>query len=127
MILNGSLCAFFSSSRGLRQGDPLSPFFFIILAESFSRAILVARKSGLWKGISIPNMVVRHCHCLFANDTLLFGCTTMNEEKVINRIIRDYSAFSGQKVDNDKSKIFFLNVSPLVQSRLIKFWGFTIG
>ncbi|XP_059068971.1 uncharacterized protein LOC131859353 [Cryptomeria japonica] len=51
----------------------------------------------------------------------------MGEAKVINRIIMDYSLFSSQKVNRAKSKIFFLNVSPLVQSRLTHFWGFFVG
>lgn len=95
MILNGSPCGFFASSRGLRQGDPLSPFLFIILAKALSRAILGARDNDLWKGISIPHMAASHSHCLFADDTLLFGEATMGEAKVINRIILDYSSFSG--------------------------------
>ncbi|XP_057856996.2 uncharacterized protein LOC131066288 [Cryptomeria japonica] len=125
--LNGSPCGFFASSRGLKQGDPLSPFLFIILVEDLSRAILGARDSGLWKGISIPHMVASHSHCLFVDDTLLFGKATMGEAKVINRITLDYSSFSVQKVNRAKSKIFFLNVSPLVQSRLTYLWGFSVG
>lgn len=124
IILNGSPCGFFASSGGLRQGDLLSPFLFIILAEAFSRAISCAKERGLWKGISIPRMTMSHTHCFFANDTLLFGLPTMREAQVINKIILDYSPFSGQKVNQAKSKVFFLNVSPLVQSRLSRFWGF---
>lgn len=115
VILNGSPCGFFSSSRGLRQGDPLSPFVFIILVEALSRSIMAAREASLWKGISIPNMVDKHSRCLFADDTLLFGRATMAEAKVINKIVIDYSTFFGQKLNSTKSKIFFLNVSPLVQ------------
>ncbi|XP_059064794.1 uncharacterized protein LOC131856862 [Cryptomeria japonica] len=93
IILNGSPCGFFASSRGLRQGDPLLPFLFIILVEAFSRAISFARESGLWKGISIPHMPTSHTHCLFADDTLLFGKATMGE----------------------------------AQTRLSRFWGFSVG
>lgn len=52
-------------------------------------------KSGTWKGISIPHMAMSHTHYLFADDTLLFGKATMGEAQVINRIIMDYSLFSG--------------------------------
>lgn len=79
IILNGSPRGFFASSGGLRQRDPLSPFLFIILVEAFSRSISFARESGLWKGISIPHMTMSHTHCLFADDTLLFGKATMGE------------------------------------------------
>lgn len=48
VLINGSPCGLFSSSWGVRQGDPLSPFLFINMAKSFSRAIRSARSSGLW-------------------------------------------------------------------------------
>ncbi|XP_059068658.1 uncharacterized protein LOC131859127 [Cryptomeria japonica] len=93
ILLNGSPCGFFASSRGLRQGDPLSPFLFIILVEAYSRAISCARERGLWKGISIPRMSIPHTHCFFVDDTLLFGLAFMRE----------------------------------AQSRLSRYWGFSVG
>lgn len=104
--MNGSPCGFFSSSRGLRQGDPLSPFLFILLAETFNWAIRAAKLGGLWKGIRIQNVPRSISHCLFANDTLLFGQASLGEARVIKGIIQNYASFSGQRVNVDKSKIF---------------------
>ncbi|XP_057866415.2 uncharacterized protein LOC131073918 [Cryptomeria japonica] len=97
------------------------------MAEAFSRAISCVRERGMWKGISIPHMYISHTHCFFADDILLFGLASMREAQVINKIILEYSSFSGQKVNQAKSKVFFFNVSPLVQARLSHFWGFLVG
>lgn len=127
VLINGSLCSFFSSSTGLRQGDPLSPFLFILLAETFSWAIRAAKLGGIWKGIRIHNVPQSISHCLFADDTLLFGQASLGEARVKKGIIQNYASFSGQRVNVDKSKIFFLHASQLVQDRLKVFWGFASG
>ncbi|XP_059066346.1 uncharacterized protein LOC131045374 [Cryptomeria japonica] len=90
-------------------------------------AIGSARESGSWKGIKIQNFDRRISHCLFADDTLLFGCATLKEAQAIDQVIRNYVAFSGQKVNKEKSKIFFLNTQSLLRDKLQKFWGFQLG
>lgn len=71
--------------------------------------------SGLWKGIQIHNFDQRISHCLFADhDTLLFGNASLNEARIIDKVVKNYASFSGQKVNKDKSKIFFLNTHPLI-------------
>lgn len=55
VLINGSPYGFFHSSRGLRQGDPLSHFLFILLAKALSRAIGTAQENNLWKGIKSQN------------------------------------------------------------------------
>lgn len=66
-------------------------------------------------------------HFLFADDMLLFGTASMREARVIKKIISDYVAFSSQKVNNQKSKVFFVNVPTLVRDNLACFWSFQVG
>lgn len=47
ILVNGEAASYFKSSRGLRQGDPLSPFFFVILAKGLGKMIKQARSSLL--------------------------------------------------------------------------------
>ncbi|XP_059069421.1 uncharacterized protein LOC131859541 [Cryptomeria japonica] len=97
VLINGSPSGCFASSRGIRQGDPLSPFLFILLAEASSRAISNATTSGLWLGIKIDGLLSSQSHCLFVDDMLLFGASSLREARVIKKIISDYAAFFGQK------------------------------
>jgi hypothetical protein len=74
-LVNGSLCGFFPSSRGIRQGDPLSPMLFVIVMEAFSRLIVKATGAGMLTGFSVGSIdsdPLEVSHLLFADDTLIF-------------------------------------------------------
>jgi len=72
-LINGRPCVAFQSSRGLRQGCPLSPYLFILMAESFSQALDYNRRIGLITGIKIENGTKNINHSQFVDDTLLIG------------------------------------------------------
>ena len=74
-MINGEPSGFFSSSRGIRQGGPLSPFLFVIVMEALSRMLEATENNGLVAGFSVrtrnnPGLSVSHL--LFANNTLIF-------------------------------------------------------
>ena len=73
VLLNGKPAGFFSSTQGIRQGDPLSPVLFIIMAEAFSRTISHQHKLSNWHGALISGTNIAITHSLFVDDTLLFG------------------------------------------------------
>ena len=74
ILINGSPNNFFGSSRGLRQGDPLSPMLFLIVMKVFSKMLRRVEGAGLIRGFKVES---RRCggesvsHLLFANDTIL--------------------------------------------------------
>jgi hypothetical protein len=75
ILVNGTSAGFFTSSRGLRQGDPLSPLLFVVVMEALSRMLNVTMNQGLLTGFSVgsrdnEDLVVNHL--LFADDTLIF-------------------------------------------------------
>ncbi len=75
VIVNGSPTGFFDSSRGLRQGDPLSPLLFLLIMEVLSRMLKNAVGGGLLKGFQVgrsEESAVCVSHLLYADDTILF-------------------------------------------------------
>lgn len=78
IIINGSPKGFFPAQRGLRQGDPLSPFLFLIVGEAFSRMLAAAAVRRLIQGFApAPNSPVIS-HLQFADDTIIFCDTNEN-------------------------------------------------
>lgn len=69
---NGKLLEPFSPSRGLRQGDPLSPFLFLFVADALSSLINKAMREEGLKGVRICRAAPEISHHLFADDSLLF-------------------------------------------------------
>ncbi|KAK3195444.1 hypothetical protein Dsin_026754 [Dipteronia sinensis] len=70
--VNGSVSALLSPSRGLRQGDPLSPYLFLICAEGLSRLIFLAEKREDFTGFRCSRGGPKITHLFFADDSLLF-------------------------------------------------------
>ena len=104
VIVNGTTFGFFSSTQGIRQGDPLSPALFIIMAEAFSRTIRHYHILGKWKGENIIGTSISITHSLFADDTLLFGFSSLQEARSIKHVRDLYTTVSGQQISIPKLK-----------------------
>ena len=112
IIINGSAHGCITPSRGLWQGDPLSPYLFLICAEAFSSLIHNATRSKELDGISICRGCPYVTRLFFANDSLLFCKANSQECYILTEILRKYEAASGQKINTNKSSIFFNHNTP---------------
>lgn len=104
-LVNGSPQGFFSTSRGIRQGDPISSFLFILLAEVLGRSIAHKRAQGMWKGIEIDRGVDSTTHSQFADNPCLFGVASRHEASVMKKVLNRFSWATGQEINWLKSKI----------------------
>ena len=109
VLVNGSPVGFFGSSRGLRQGDPLSPpLLFLLIMEVLSRIVKKTEDSGLLRGFQVGpvnSIGVRISHLLFANDTILFCDASRDQLLSIKLALSCFQAFTGLKVNVGKSEI----------------------
>jgi hypothetical protein len=107
ILINGSPFGHFTPTRGLRQGDPLSPFLFILGTEVLSRLFHHQESIGLLKGIRIAKSCPPINHLLFKDDLIIFAKATSSEATVISYCLNTYCSWSGQKINNGKSSIPF--------------------
>ena len=108
VMLNGSLEGFFRSSRGLRQGDPLSPYLFVLGMEYFSLLVDRAAEGGFISGYKFKgrNDTKRQItHLLFADDTLVFCKDTEDQMAYMSWILAWFEALSGLRINLDKSSL----------------------
>ena len=105
--VNGSLTDVISPQRGLRQGDPLSPYLFLICAEGFSVLLNKAEVEGELEGIRVCQNAPSFNHLLFADDSLVLIKATRESAKSLQNILQLYEVCSGQTINYDKSSVMF--------------------
>eukprot|EP00253_Pinus_taeda_P017298 PITA_17298 len=123
LLVNGFPSRPFKPSKGIRQGDPLFPFLFVIMAEGLGRHIKQALQSNQLRGISIHNSPASS-HQQFVDDTMLYGYPSAQEDSYLKSLLNDFSEASGTQVNNSKSQIFFFHTPPSVKSavsRILRF------
>jgi hypothetical protein len=124
VIVNDRLVGPITPSRGLRQGDPLSPYLFILCAEGLSALIRHAEARGDIHGVKICRNAPIVSHLLFADDSFLFFRANVDEALVMKNILSTYELASGQTINFQKSGIFCSrNVSQPVRDVVITTLG----
>ncbi|XP_019166531.1 PREDICTED: uncharacterized protein LOC109162266 [Ipomoea nil] len=93
--------------RGLRQGDPLSPYLFILVAEVLSTMLQVREEEGLIHGLRVARGAPSISHLFFADDCLFLFRANNFEAEVLNDVLKDYGRASGQEVNLRKTSIVF--------------------
>lgn len=112
LLLNGGKFGSIRPSRGLRQGDPLSPFLFICVVEAFIGLITRAVDSGELRGVRIAPLAPVISHLCFADDTLLFCHASMENATTLKLLLDVYAEASGQFINLDKSSLVFSPRTP---------------
>jgi len=105
VLVNGSPTEEFRPTRGLRQGDPLVPFLFLVVVEGLAGLVRKALKEDLLRGVKVGRFGIECCMLQFADDTLFLCEDSYSNIFTIKAILRVLELASGLKVNFHKSKI----------------------
>ena len=107
VLINGEPHGHITPSRGLRQGDPLSPYLFLLCTEGVHGLLRKAEENGDIRGVSICRSAPKLTHLLFAYDSLIFCRAKINEFEKLLEILATYEQASEQQINGDKTTLFF--------------------
>ncbi|BFG33690.1 hypothetical protein CerSpe_199640 [Prunus speciosa] len=106
VCVNGELTEAFRPSNGIRQGDPLSPYLFVLCIEKLSHIIFNAVMRKNWKPVKSSQSGVSVSHLFFADDLILFAEASPKQARIMKNCLDSFCQMSGQTVNFDKSAIF---------------------
>ncbi|XP_019431829.1 PREDICTED: uncharacterized protein LOC109338932 [Lupinus angustifolius] len=125
--INGSQVGFFNCSRGVRQGDPLSPLLFCIAEDVLSRGITSLVSRNKLSSISGPRNLQTPSHVLYADDIIIFCKATAPQLLNLKNLVLDYSKISGQVINLPKCNFFSADASARKIGRIASTLGFSAG
>ncbi|XP_012837869.1 PREDICTED: uncharacterized protein LOC105958402 [Erythranthe guttata] len=102
------------------EGDPLSPYLFILCTEALLAMIRQAQIDGSLQGIKIAPTAPSVSCLFFADDTIVFCQATPKSAMTLHRILQDYALASGQVVNLEKSTMNFCPMTPQETQHLIQ-------
>ena len=138
VLINGAASPFFHAEQGLRQGCPLSPLLFLLVAEGLSRAIRAAKVEGRFAGIQIASHL-NVTHLLFVDDVLIFCSGCRGDTRALQEILALFTKATGMEINFGKSSLTIhllrleeeaeLRLFPIITAGLdagLKYLGFSL-
>ncbi|GJT57955.1 RNA-directed DNA polymerase, eukaryota [Tanacetum coccineum] len=109
VLLNGSPTSEFQFHCGLKQGDPLAPYLFILIMESLHLSLSRAIEAGIFKGIKIGSSL-NISHLFYADDAVFIGEWSIANLSGITHILHCFSLLSGLSINLKKSHLLGVGI-----------------
>jgi hypothetical protein len=105
VLINGSPSEEINIQRGLKQGDPLAPFLFLLVAEGLGGLMKKAVATSRFRGFQVGSSGFNVSHLQYANDTLCIGEVSIENLWTLKATLRGFEMVSGLKVNFWKSNL----------------------
>nr|XP_016471225.1 PREDICTED: uncharacterized protein LOC107793393 [Nicotiana tabacum] len=132
VLINGQTSGFFKSSRGMKQGDPLSPTLFILSAEVLLRSLNKLFLDRNFIGFEMPKWTDPLNHLSYANDTIIFSSADLYSLHKVMEVLTKYEQISRQLINKSKCSYYmhtkeegglgFRSLFDLLRSLFAKLW-----
>ncbi|XP_039026534.1 uncharacterized protein LOC120160184 [Hibiscus syriacus] len=123
---NGSLTGYFKGARGLRQGDPISPYLFVLAMNVLSNMLNLAAAKGIF-AFHPKCKKIGLTHLSFAYDLLIFCKGNVDSVIGVLSVLDHFYQISGLNLNSSKSELFAAGISSRTLEDLKLFTGFKIG
>lgn len=126
IIINGVPHGYFRGRRGLQQGDPVSPYLFVIAMDHLSRKLLKLEDDRNFSyHLHCKGMKLKHLS--FADDLMFICKADEYSPMAMKEIFEEFSVSSGLQINNEKSNVFVVGVPEETKRRIIQKLGFNKG
>jgi len=112
-LINGTPKGHMILSRGIRQGDPISPYLFLFSLEGLSRLLKRVVERTYIRGFSLCYNAPVISHLLFTDDTMIFCKACVGQAQSLKDILQMYESVAGQTVNYVKTEVIFSNGVPI--------------
>lgn len=109
VLWNGEPTDTFTPSRGIRQGDPLSPYIFVLCMERLNQIIEESIIANKWQPIRASRNGPKLSNLCFADDIILFAEANIEQATIIHQCLQRFCSASGSKISYGKSRVYFSN------------------
>nr|GEV98145.1 putative RNA-directed DNA polymerase, eukaryota, reverse transcriptase zinc-binding domain protein [Tanacetum cinerariifolium] len=124
ILVNGSPTDEFSFHRGLRQGDPLSPFLFILVMESLQVSFQRLIDRCMFTSIMVGhNNQVSISHLFYADDVMFIGKWSLENVNALMIMLHCFFLASGLKINVQKSSLSGIGVLPSTVHNMATMFG----
>lgn len=106
VLINREARGYVTPTRGIKQGDSLSPYLFLFCVEGLLAMIRKVEETRNLQGVLFSNGRVCLSHLLFADDSFIFCQATMEECQRLLAILEQYEAALGQAINRQKTTLF---------------------
>ena len=127
ILVNGSPSNPFNASRGIRQGDPLSPLLFIIAAEGLGRMLKSRRAANKIQGLSLIAWMDPQTHQQFVDDNMLMGPSSVHEARGIKESLNTFLEARSLEINKEKSQTYFFNTLRITRRNILRILEFLEG
>jgi hypothetical protein len=97
VLFNGAKTEYFTPTRGIRQGDPISPYLLLLAAKGLSCLLKNAMRSGEMVVLWVAPTIAKVNHFLFMDDCILFCKALVQEVTKMKEVLEMYCKASSQK------------------------------
>ncbi|KAK3189545.1 hypothetical protein Dsin_029106 [Dipteronia sinensis] len=125
--INGELAGFFSGKRGISQGDPMSPYLFVIAMEVLSKIMAKRIEDSPSFKFHWRCDKIKLSHLCIPDDLIMLCNGSLSSAPIVKAALDEFSLLSGLQANHAKSNIFTSGVSYTINQQLINLFGYTVG